>query len=218
MFDDLIENPTPRCPCLLVLDTSASMDGAPIHELNAGVAQFLREVQADEIAACAVELGIITFGGRVETALALQGVGELTPPVFPARGDTPMGDAVTRALDALEQRKQEYRHNGVSYYQPWLVLMSDGAPTDDWAQAAARCRALAGSRKLNAFAVGIGPHADLDTLSAFTPENRPALRLDGLRFADFFAWLSRSMAAVSQSTSGAKTSLPSIRGWAEVEV
>ena len=31
------ENPEPRCPCLLLLDTSGSMAGKPIAELNAGI-------------------------------------------------------------------------------------------------------------------------------------------------------------------------------------
>ena len=36
---DLVDNPTPRVPVLLCLDTSGSMMGAPIHELNLGVLQ-----------------------------------------------------------------------------------------------------------------------------------------------------------------------------------
>ena len=34
--NDFAENPEPRCPCLLLLDTSGSMGGTPITELNAG--------------------------------------------------------------------------------------------------------------------------------------------------------------------------------------
>ena len=35
--NDLFQNPSPRCACMLVLDTSGSMSGAPIHELNQGL-------------------------------------------------------------------------------------------------------------------------------------------------------------------------------------
>jgi hypothetical protein len=34
--DDFTTNPEPRCPCLLLLDTSHSMQGRAISELNRG--------------------------------------------------------------------------------------------------------------------------------------------------------------------------------------
>lgn len=36
-------NPEPRCPCVLLLDVSGSMSGAPLAELNSG----LRALQND---------------------------------------------------------------------------------------------------------------------------------------------------------------------------
>jgi hypothetical protein len=36
-FSEFADNPEPRCACLLLLDTSGSMGGAPIRELNAGL-------------------------------------------------------------------------------------------------------------------------------------------------------------------------------------
>ena len=63
--NDLIDNPTPRCACLLVLDTSGSMAGAAIDELNAGVQLFIETVHADEVAACSVEIAVVTAGGSV---------------------------------------------------------------------------------------------------------------------------------------------------------
>jgi hypothetical protein len=41
------ENPEPRCPCLLLLDTSGSMAGEAIAELNAGIKSFYNELQGD---------------------------------------------------------------------------------------------------------------------------------------------------------------------------
>ena len=45
---DLITNPTPRVPVCLILDTSGSMFGDAIEELNDGVELFLEEVRNDE--------------------------------------------------------------------------------------------------------------------------------------------------------------------------
>ena len=37
---EFAENPEPRCPCVLLLDTSASMHGEPISALNEGLRTF----------------------------------------------------------------------------------------------------------------------------------------------------------------------------------
>jgi uncharacterized protein with von Willebrand factor type A (vWA) domain len=44
---ELVANPEPRCACLLLLDTSGSMHGPPITELNAGLVAFKNELMAD---------------------------------------------------------------------------------------------------------------------------------------------------------------------------
>lgn len=212
---DLIDNPSPRCPCLVVLDTSGSMQGRPIAELNEGLQQFISELQRDEVAACSVELAVITAGSRVEqalpftTALQLEGCSPFT-----ASGSTPLGEAVMRGLDLLEQRKAEYRRNGVAYYQPWLVMISDGAPSDEWQAAAYRARGLAEQGKLVSLMVGVN-EANMQVLGQFS--SRPALKLQGLNFSAFFQWLSASMSRVSASASTtASVSLPAIDGWSSI--
>ena len=213
---DLIDNPTPRCACMLVLDVSDSMSGEKIAELNEGARQFLREVREDEFARYSVELGVITFGGVVKELLPLGQLPESLQQDLEASSNTPMGAAVNKAIDALEQRKKEYAENGVSYYQPWLVLMTDGIPTDNYAAAAKRLRGMADKKKIVVFGVGIGDECDMGTLAQFCTEERPPAKLSGLKFKEFFAWLSQSMSRVSQSTPGTKTDLPPPVGWMSI--
>src|SRR5215510_7073987 len=59
---EFAENPEPRCPCVLLLDTSGSMKGQPISELNRGLNAFRDELASDSLAAKRVEVAIITFG------------------------------------------------------------------------------------------------------------------------------------------------------------
>ncbi len=119
---------------MLVLDTSGSMSGDAIKELNAGLSQFIEEIKEDEFTAYSVEVGVITAGGRVTEQLSITPAHQIESfRPLEADGDTPLGGAVSKALDCLENRKNEYKKAGVAYYQPWLVLISDGEPTDNLA-------------------------------------------------------------------------------------
>mgnify|MGYP003592738091 CR=1 FL=1 len=65
-LEDLVNNPTARVPVCLCLDTSGSMDGRPIDELNEGVRLFYEAIREDETALYSAEVSVVTFGGNVE--------------------------------------------------------------------------------------------------------------------------------------------------------
>ncbi len=48
--EEFADNPDPRVACVLLLDTSGSMGGAPIAELNTGLQQYRDELLLDNIA------------------------------------------------------------------------------------------------------------------------------------------------------------------------
>ena len=209
---EFADNPEPRCPCLLLLDVSGSMQGQPIAELNAGLNTFKDELAADALAMKRVDVGIVTFG-PVQIALPFQGASSFYPPNLSAQGDTPMGSAIIQGLDMVRQRKDEYKANGISYYRPWVFLITDGGPTDEWQSAAAAVREGEQSKSLAFFAIGI-QGANIDTLQQISV--REPLLLNGLRFRDLFSWLSTSLRSVSQSTPGTEVPLQSPQGWASV--
>jgi hypothetical protein len=89
---EFAENPEPRCPCLLLLDTSGSMAGNPIAQLNGGIKVFDNEVRSDSLAARRVEVAIISFG-PVKEELDFTTANNFFPPELHASGGTPMGEA-----------------------------------------------------------------------------------------------------------------------------
>lgn len=214
-MSDLIDNPSPRCACILVLDTSGSMNGDPIDQLNLGVHEFVRSIQNDDLAKYSVELAILTAGSNIEEVMPFTVAKNVDyQSNFEASGLTPLGGAVEQALRMLEERKEEYRQTGTPYYQPWLVVISDGGPTDNWQYVAKKTKDLANEKKLVSLVVGVN-NADMVTLGEFS--NRPALKLQGLNFSDFFEWLSQSMSRVSSSGStSASVNLPPVNSWASI--
>ena len=209
---EFADNPEPRCPCLLVLDVSGSMQGAPISELNAGLTTFKDELAADALAMKRVEVGRVTFG-PVQIALPFQGASSFYPPTLNAQGDTPIGAAIKQGLEMVRQRKEEYRANGISYYRPWVFLITDGGPTDEWKSAATAVREGEASKSFAFFAIGV-QGANMDTLRQISV--REPLSLTGLRFRDLFHWLSSSLRSVSRSTPGTEVQLEAPKGWASV--
>ena len=215
-YDELIDNPTTRVPVCLCLDTSGSMMGQPIAELNRGIQQFFQEVRSDDIARYAVDICIVTFGDQGARLLQdFRSLDSASCPTLSANGGTPMGEALTIALTKLEERKQKYKDSGIDYFQPWLVLMTDGQPNGDKTILDDACRktsSMQRDKKLSIFPIGIGDDADMNVLSRVSPGRTPA-KLAGLKFVEFFQWLSKSVSRTSQSMPGEKIDLPQASDW-----
>ena len=210
--DVFAENPEPRCPCVLVLDTSGSMEGRPLAQLNAGYQTLLTELLEDALASKRVELAVVTFG-PVKLVQDFETPDMIAASDLDVTGDTPMGEAIEFAIDLVHQRKDVYRQAGIAYYRPWIFVITDGAPTDSWKAAARAVKEGEASNAFSLFAVGV-EGADMETLKQIAV--REPIRLKGLRFAELFRWLSNSLKSVSRSTTTERVALPAPTGWAEV--
>lgn len=205
-----------RLPAVLVLDTSSSMAGSKIAELNNGLQvlqQHFDPENGDPTVLRSVELALVTFGAGGVNAIDLRSgqptsdldlafveAGQFVAPKLTAGGSTPMGQAMNLAFDTLTARKSAYKANGIPYNRPWIFLISDGAPTDDWEYAAIRSSQEVEGNHAIVWSIGVDG-ADLATLARFSGD-RPALLLKGLYFSQLFEF-------ISNSVSGASTSDPS---------
>ena len=219
-FNDFdTSNPAPRCPVVLLLDVSSSMDGAPISELNAGLRQFIHETAHDEVASMSVELEVITFSDGADAVIPFTPILNINENFSPltADGMTSMGAALTLAYDHLQARRKVYRQNGIASYKPWVILMTDGDPNDIWQEPAQKMKALAENRRITYLGIEIGDRCDHGTMCSILPSDPGPVKLKGLHFRQFFRWLTDSLNTVSTSSVAQedRVVLPNADAWVD---
>ena len=212
---EFAENQEPRCPCVLLLDTSSSMEGEPIASLNAGLRAFRTDILEDPVAPKRVEVAVVTFDTTVRIVQDFVTADRFEPPVLTAQGATHTGAAVNTALDLVHERKNRYKEAGIPYYRPWVLMITDGDPQGELflfvQDAARRVKKEVGEHRLVFFTVAT---ENAQTYQLFRMGFAPILKLDGLKFNELFVWLSRSMQAVSSEKAGGKFSFLPTR-WAK---
>ncbi len=204
---EFADNPEQRTPLVLLLDTSGSMSGEKINALNRAIVRFKNEVENNHRASLSVEVAIITFGGSVQLIQDFVTIDNFSPRQLTANGGTPMGQAIDSALDLLSRRKAVYKQNGIAYCRPWILMITDGEPTDSWQTAAQKVKNTENNKGVTFFSVGV-QEANMNILKQISSKNKP-MKLDGLKFEGLFIWLSNSMAKISGSQLGDQVSLDS---------
>lgn len=199
----------PRCACILLLDTSGSMSDEPINALNVGLQTFRDELVKDDLAKKRVEVAIIEFNSKVNLVQDFVQAEDFSPPTLSATGTTSMGEGIEKAIEAVKDRKEKYKANGITFFRPWIFMITDGSPTDSITQATIKVKDGEQNKSFAFFAVGV-QEADMEKLKSIAV--REPLMLAGLNFRELFVWLSTSMQRVSQSNPGDMVAMPK-PGW-----
>jgi len=124
-------NKDQKCPVVLLLDTSGSMEGTGIDELNKALAKLKDDILSDPVLSNRLEVGIVCFddSARVERPIDLVTV-DTQMPTLVSGGTTNVVAGMNKAMEEVEERKRFYKDNGEQYYRPFIVLFTDGAPTN----------------------------------------------------------------------------------------
>ncbi len=212
------DNYEQKCLCTLILDTSGSMSGQPIRELNRGLQEFYAAIEEDLIAANRLEVSITTFGSNIKTIQEPALIDNFDMPTLNIGGTTRLVDAVRQAMRKTEERKQWYKETGQPYYRPIMVLITDGEPDrdQDVAGLSKEIQAAIDSKKFTFWGLGVKGF-NHQVLNQICPNNAPALPLSGYKFSEFFKWLSNSIGIITQSKEGESIDLPPVSDWAQMK-
>jgi uncharacterized protein YegL len=187
-----VNTSTRKFPICLVLDTSGSMHGENIRALNENVRNFLAFVENNQKAQRNAEIAIIEFGGDVRVISGYNSIDKIDFDDLNAYGATPLGEAVEKAINLLDIRRQYYRNNAIEHYKPIMLIMSDGEPTDDYIDVANEVNEMVQKKQLKIFPVGIGQNFNTVHLARFSPFLKPRLIQKSSDFSELFELLSAS--------------------------
>lgn len=201
-------------PIFILADTSGSMRGEKINELNLALREMLTALnEADDIRG-KFQLSVIAFGGEVRLVQPLEDITGLSLSELTAAGNTPMGQAFETVQEMIEDREIVTSRA----YTPTIVLISDGIPTDcseemyrrknyfDW-EPLKNLHSGERSAKCQRLALGIGDDADTEMLKAFidNPEVPVIKTKDASGIAKFFRWVTMSTVARMHSVNPNET-------------
>ena len=194
-----------KCVCALVLDVSGSMYGFPIDALNKGLKDFHSDILGDVVTKNRLEVAVVTFSSTIEVLIQPSLAENFKMPLLIPQGQTKLVDGLRKGIEVVENRKNWYKDTGQPYYRPWIILMTDGEPDNGQDIEGIKHQIKEGvdAKKFNFFAIGV-QGADMNTLKNISHPSMPPAMLAGLKFSEFFRWLSTSMTKITNSKDGEK--------------
>jgi len=217
------QNNQERVPLLLVLDTSSSMarpEQSPrIGELEDALRRLVGYMREQPGVRSRMELALITFDSAVEVRRGLgssassSGDDAFTPvwdiriPPLTTGGWSLLLPAVRQAVELARRRRETLQGQSVPCHRPIILVLTDGAPTDEsgtvqgptqCARLAAELRAAERARDCILFVVGVGD-ADEELLRILAPNT--TYMLDTFDFGTIVQLVARSVVAVRADTS-----------------
>lgn len=197
-------------PVYLLLDTSGSMEGAPIESVRQGLEQFQREVSSDQFARDVVKVGVITFASDAQLVTGgLVPISAFQPPALVASGVTRLDLAFKVLLESMERDVVKAVKGGQKGdWKPAVFVLTDGRPTDENGNVTDRLWQPARDAVVNRprgqikpsviVAVGCGPDVEDSTLKAISTGTAFKMGTSEAAFVALFQYLSQSLTSSVQ--------------------
>lgn len=198
--NEMLSPNEPHLACVLLLDTSYSMSGEPIENLNASINRFKNETSMDPMAQRRVDIAIVEFNSSANVVQKFVPISNLEPVKLVARGSTNMAQGIHVAIDILKERNRLYASMGTPCFKPWIFMITDGGPDsiEELEIASQRIRdeeAKGTHGKLKFFSLGVRGY-NKEVLSKLGTRHMELIDVD---FSTIFDWMSESMVAISVS-------------------
>jgi uncharacterized protein YegL len=189
-----------RLPVYLLLDTSGSMRGEPIHAVNVGLQAMLSALRQDPYALESVHLSVMTFDAVATELLPLTPLETVQLPeiAVPDSGPTFLGAAIELLIQCVDRDIRKTTDEAKGDWRPLVFVMTDGSPTD--LQVFREAIPELKRRHIGSIvACAAGPKAKTEFLLMLTDKVVMLDTMDSSSFSSFFKWVSASVSAGSSS-------------------
>ncbi|WP_086931071.1 vWA domain-containing protein [Agarilytica rhodophyticola] len=189
-----------RLPVYLLIDSSGSMHGEPIHAVNVGISSMLSALRQDPYALESVHISLITFDREIKELMPLTPLEEaqISDIELPRSGATHLGEGLEFLIDKVKHNVVKSSEDVKGDFRPMLFIMTDGSPSDLMAFNDAIPK-LKECNFAEIIACAAGPKANTDYLKQITETVVVLDSMDSSAFAQFFKWVSDSITAGSMS-------------------
>ncbi len=191
---------------LIAVDTSGSVEGDAIRNINANLNNFKRIVCEDPVAAKCVDVCVIAFDDKVRVIQDWCPIRDMQSFELSCGGCTDLNGAVLTGIQKIRERSREYVERGIVERKPYLIVMTDGFDTVTGSvdEAADLAYQRITGNKMKLWFLGFGPY-DKDTASKLCRANGNwcfEVKNGDFNFNDFFDFAANSVKAVSVSAPG----------------
>ena len=194
--DDLANNKSYRFPFIILIDNSLSMgENGTLEQLQQSLTNLFHEIGKSTELSRRVELYVGTCGVKateiVDFAMIDRQELKLDSMILRAAGPCMMADAIEMALDRLKEHldilhKPEY---GIEFYEPWMLILSDGKFKGDMDAAIHRIRT--DFPHLQVYARGVSSKARMEALRTLDSAAVVLTNVEGF-FKDVFTSLEKT--------------------------
>lgn len=187
-----------KLPVYILVDTSESMFGEAIDQINKCLDNMLAALRRDPYALETAWLSLISFDSNARVLVPLTELAEFRVPKLNARPGTSLGTAI-ELLSLQLSKEVTLTENGVrGDWRPIVFLLTDGQPTDEWRGPVARLRARR-PKPANIYAIGLGEEIDFSVLKEIADVTFQASEATPETLSKLFIWMSSAIRSASKN-------------------
>lgn len=193
-----------RLPIYFLIDTSESMVGTPIEQVQEGMRTIIQSLRVDPYALETVFISIIVFAGKAKVLSPLTELYKFYPPTFPIGGGTSLGAGLDALMNDIDHSVKRNTMEEKGDWKPIIFMFTDGNPTDNYHAAFRRWNDRY-RKHCSLVAVSIGDNVNVLTLAQITNDILLLKETDAESFGKFFKWVTDSIKTTSMSVSEQNT-------------